>query len=162
MQSWPIEEEDRLIAWWREGYSAEQIAQRLPGRTRSAVLGKVKRLKLTRNNEVRKSRAPRKKQNARRKPEPESVPDIAVVTPHNPSLCTNIPWPAPGRCLWPIGEPGAPGFGFCARPQAPGRSYCEHHVKKARDAAQPTPRKRKKDTYKDRFSPAVGNVRWGT
>lgn len=33
-------------------------------------------------------------------------------------------------CRWPIGNPGAEGFGFCGRPKAR-RSYCEVHAARA-------------------------------
>ncbi|MDQ5955521.1 MAG: GcrA cell cycle regulator [Patescibacteria group bacterium] len=34
-------------------------------------------------------------------------------------------------CLWPIGEPGKRGFRFCDDASAPGKPYCDEHVKLA-------------------------------
>jgi GcrA cell cycle regulator len=30
-------------------------------------------------------------------------------------------------CVFPNGNPGEPGFGFCDKLALPGRSYCAHH-----------------------------------
>lgn len=34
-------------------------------------------------------------------------------------------------CRWPVGDPKDRGFGFCARPQEPGRPYCLRHCRTA-------------------------------
>src|SRR5262249_54766985 len=34
---------------------------------------------------------------------------------------------APGDCRWPCGDPGRPGFHFCAHPVVGKGSYCEQH-----------------------------------
>lgn len=34
-------------------------------------------------------------------------------------------------CLWPIGDPGTPGFHFCGAEAVPGKSYCAEHCAKA-------------------------------
>jgi GcrA cell cycle regulator len=50
-----------------------------------------------------------------------------AVTPYTPPVV-----PKYGRvieCRWPIGEPGKTGFRSCDVPSAPGRPYCEAHVK---------------------------------
>jgi GcrA cell cycle regulator len=44
--TWPEERVDILKRMWADGYSAQQIADCLPGVSRSAVLGKADRLKL--------------------------------------------------------------------------------------------------------------------
>src|SRR5690606_14401073 len=34
-------------------------------------------------------------------------------------------------CRWPVGEPGEPGFGFCAAERVPGSPYCAEHLQRA-------------------------------
>lgn len=41
-------------------------------------------------------------------------PDMARLTRH--------------QCRWPIGDPKAPGFGFCGRLRPRGASYCPAHA----------------------------------
>lgn len=43
---WTEAHDDALAAWWAEGLSAAQIATRIPGATRNAVIGRVHRLAL--------------------------------------------------------------------------------------------------------------------
>ncbi len=57
---------------------------------------------------------------------------------HKNELIAGTPnWPEPGRCKWPIGDPGKPSFKFCNHPGLPGdsRPYCAHHAYKAADQA---------------------------
>lgn len=35
------------------------------------------------------------------------------------------------RCVFPLGNPGEPGFGFCGEPTVGGRPYCAHHCRVA-------------------------------
>jgi len=46
LQAWSERETATLVKLWREGLSASEIAAQLPGRTRSAVIGRAYRLKL--------------------------------------------------------------------------------------------------------------------
>jgi len=46
--------------------------------------------------------------------------------------------PPPGRCLWPCGEVGQPGFSWCGlRVATRGRPYCRKHLAIARDPRAP-------------------------
>ncbi len=64
---WTNDRTKRLIALWGDGQSAEYIAQDLGGVTRNAVIGKVHRLGLERNeNAVRRARSSYGKEGARK------------------------------------------------------------------------------------------------
>lgn len=64
--SWTDERVEMLKKLWAEGLSASQIAAKLGGVTRNAVIGKVHRLKLSGRAKTPKSSAPR----VRRTPNP--------------------------------------------------------------------------------------------
>ena len=50
-------------------------------------------------------------------------------------LCERLPDPGEARgCRWPLGETGAPGFGFCGQ-EIEGRSYCGEHARLAFNTA---------------------------
>lgn len=55
------------------------------------------------------------------------------------------PFAKPRECLWPIGEPGAPGFHFCCDTPLAGRSYCEGHC----EIAYVRVRDRREDRHAD-------------
>lgn len=40
---------------------------------------------------------------------------------------TPMPYRPSRECMWPIGDPGTPGFRFCDVPHTTGRSYCQQH-----------------------------------
>ncbi|CCJ07072.1 GcrA cell cycle regulator [Methylocystis sp. SC2] len=46
----------------------------------------------------------------------------------------------PGDCRYPLGDPGAEGFGFCGAPARPGETYCAHCAR----IAYETPAQRRK------------------
>lgn len=49
--TWEDWEVTNLIRYWQSNLSAGEIAKLLPGKSRSAVLGKIRRLKISRHNE---------------------------------------------------------------------------------------------------------------
>jgi GcrA cell cycle regulator len=128
-----------LKQMWAEGRSASEIAKTLGGVSRSAVLGKVFRLRLgvaekpakkaARGNPAQqKSRKAPKDSPARRRRVAgnESVPGV----PRRRSLfeLTNQ------CCRWPHGEPGARNFFFCGAAGADienGLPYCPKHMRRA-------------------------------
>ncbi len=127
--AWTNELIHELTQLWDAGYSASHIGKRL-GVSKNAVIGKAHRLKLpARPSPIRAERTvPRL-----RPPAPKAVlrplPALEVVPK---------PAPKPARrraggpsCLWPIGDPGEPGFHFCGEPSVPGKPYCDSHCAKA-------------------------------
>jgi GcrA cell cycle regulator len=107
---WTEERVAELTELWNAGHSAAQVANRMGGVTRNAVIGKVHRLGLS----GRPSPIKRKAQ-----PEPERRrPAVVSARVKHP-------------CQWPFGNPGEPDFYFCGRESAPEKPYCPEHVARA-------------------------------
>lgn len=103
---WTEERTEQLRHLWLQGNTASQIAARLGGITRNAVIGKAHRLGLS------------------SRPSPIRPPIEAAPRPAAPPT----PVPAGGRgCSWPMGDPKQPGFHFCGAQAEPGRPYCAAH-----------------------------------
>ncbi len=105
---WSADRIETLKRMWAQGASARDIAERLGGITRNAVIGKAYRLGLS-------------GQVAAPKPAPEK--------PRRP--LTNILNLTDRMCRWPSGHPDQAGFGFCGRPVTSGRPYCREHCARA-------------------------------
>ncbi len=148
--SWTDERVELLKKLWAEGLSASQIAGRLGGVTRNAVIGKVHRLGLSgrattsrmkthrpRNRVIgttpkrtTKSRFANTGNPALRAlyngdAEPFSPPKEELVIPV--AERKTIQTLEENHCRWPIGDPQSADFHFCGRPKVPGLPYCEHH-----------------------------------
>lgn len=102
-QAWWAANRDRLVALVDAGLSSGAIAAEL-GVTRNAVMGQVHRTRL------RLARPP----TGGRKP-PRVEVDIDLI-------------PLRGSCVYPHGDPGQDGFGFCrAQTRSLERPYCAMH-----------------------------------
>lgn len=164
--AWNDERVELLKKLWSEGLSASQIASRLGGVTRNAVIGKVHRLGLSgRATTARlKSHRPRARVNntqvAKRLAKPSRFPQVgnpAVRALYQPEVDPFVPVgeeidiPMADRqsietltecnCRWPIGDPQSADFHFCNQKKVAGLPYCEFH---ARRAFQP-PQARRRD-----------------
>lgn len=137
---------------WAAGMSGPLIAERL-GISRSAVIGKAKRLGLARRRPGRKGNAAK----AGQVEIPASPPVLACSQPRvrkrrspagalpNTVLGINPGFqaPAPRTCQWIEGEPCD--RDFCGKPARPGSSYCDaHHARcwvrpETRQADRPAP-----------------------
>lgn len=154
---WTDERRATLVKLWAEGRSASQIANHLGAVTRNAVIGIVHRMGLGgRATPSRPRKAPSLRAAtscaAPRPPKPAETglraPPVARATACNNNLNLGngprdpVGYPDGGvqllatcsllqlerdMCRFPIGDPRAPDFGFCGRPQASG-SYCGHHA----------------------------------
>lgn len=96
---WTDERVALLKDLWAQEMSASEIAKRLGGTTRNAVIGKAHRLGLSRKA-------------APAKPKPQTTAVLHL---------------SERMCRWPIGHPGEPGFHFCGNQAQPGRPYCAEH-----------------------------------
>jgi GcrA cell cycle regulator len=165
---WTEDRVELLKKLWADGLSASQIAGRLGGVTRNAVIGKVHRLGLAGRATTARSRTPRPRNrvshlplrptrvqyrtngNAALKPVfmPVEQPMVALtVVPH---VVQELSMPSALRvhlldlrecmCRWPIGDPQDDSFHFCGRDKLAGISYCGDH---ARVAFQPVTRRKK-------------------
>ena len=160
--AWTEERVELLKKLWAEGLSASQIAGRLGGVTRNAVIGKVHRLGLAGRATSSRSSAPRPRRthvpranrapslmfgtrgNTALKPQYEAKQDaepaplVELVIPLNERA--SIMTLKESMCRWPIGDPAEPEFHFCGRKKCGTLPYCEHH---ARMAYQPVQARRR-------------------
>ena len=162
--AWNDERVDLLKKLWADGLSASQIAGRLGGVTRNAVIGKVHRLGLSgrATTSRMKSHRPRVRTQASNnkrlmKPRFANVGNPAL---RNLYLGDTEPYVPPAEevviplkerkyiqtltetcCRWPIGDPQLADFHFCGKGKIAGLPYCEAH---ARRAFQP-PQARRRD-----------------
>ena len=169
--AWTDDRVDILKKLWAEGLSASQIANRLGGVTRNAVIGKVHRLGLSGRTTTSRAKAPR----PRRRTAPKTAntgsgsggggyrtsgnlalktyydTDAVAETQLMPSPVEELIIPVEERasiltlkesmCRWPIGDPGDSDFHFCGRSSDQSTPYCEFH---SRVAYQP-PQSRRRD-----------------
>lgn len=150
--SWTDDRVELLKKLWTEGLSASQIAGRLGGVSRNAVIGKVHRLGLAgRATQSRSKPArPRPRISAiKRVPKPRLAHhgNPALRALYQPDADRYVPPPeeldiAPEdrvalvdltecSCRWPVGDPQSPDFGFCNHKKVPGLQYCETHARRA-------------------------------
>jgi GcrA cell cycle regulator len=131
--SWDVRRVDTLTQLWKDGLSASEIAQRLSGVTRNAVLGKLHRLGLlgrrSATSKAKPPRAPRLRRPGRSLPPPcpEPVRSRPSEVPDLPGLVPCLDCLGPRACHWPIGDPQAADFAFCGRRVQRG-SYCDDHA----------------------------------
>jgi GcrA cell cycle regulator len=150
--SWTDDRVDLLKKLWQEGLSASQIAGRLGGVTRNAVIGKVHRLGLSgRATTSRLKSRPRPRVNTPRRPQQrpnfrqlgnpafrslyqgEAEPFVPAPEEIDIPLAErkNLQDLMESDCRWPIGDPQHDDFHFCNRGKVPGLPYCEFHSKRA-------------------------------
>lgn len=110
---WTADRVEQLTRLWAEGFSARQIAEKLGGVTRNAVIGKAHRLNLQRGTEP-----------AEPVPEPPPPPVYEPILEPMPEVKT---W----MCRWPIDEPGRFALYICGKTAQPGRPYCAEHLTQA-------------------------------
>jgi GcrA cell cycle regulator len=164
--AWTEERVELLKKLWAEGLSASQIAARLGGVTRNAVIGKVHRLGLSGRATSSRSSSPRpRRTHVPRAPgatslmfgtrganalkpqfemelDPAAQPLEELVIPlHERASIMTL---KESMCRWPIGDPGDPEFHFCGRKKCGTLPYCEHH---ARMAYQPVQMRRREKRF---------------
>jgi GcrA cell cycle regulator len=152
MSRWTPEKTEQLRQLWADGYSCSQIAGRLGGLTRNAVIGRIHRLGLA--GRATTSRTPHPRRSTKRKPMPavptptrmDKVRALHEAEPYVPPM-EELVIPLNERktvqtleendCRWPIGHPGQPDFHFCGKNKVPGLPYCELHARRAFQPPQP-------------------------
>jgi GcrA cell cycle regulator len=136
---WRQDELKILHECWAAGTTADVIGARLGGLSRSAVLGKIFRLRL-------------KAVPAKRKPAAASIDPTLARRRKSPQRIKQTPPPVKqhktvfeltnASCRWPHGRPGTAAFHFCAEPEADlerGIPYCPRHMRRAY-AVTPVPK----------------------
>lgn len=124
---WTPEEDHALREYWQTKLSCSQISERIPGRSKGAIIGRVGRLKLARRRAApsKAVKLPRKKI-SKYSGSPIQIPIAAMPTrlgAFDP-LPGHIPLPlmdiGPRSCYWPCGD------GFCGAEVHKG-SWCDAH-----------------------------------
>ncbi|MCB9818623.1 GcrA cell cycle regulator [Candidatus Nomurabacteria bacterium] len=150
MSFWTVEHIETLRTLWKTGYSATQIEHHFNREcSRSAVLGKLRRLGLTRKTERVKlessiytavstksdcrhkhsKRSSKSQSSSATTKEPEvEVIDEKIVVPVSKKI--QIMELSERTCKWPIGDPLESSFCYCGNDTAK-RPYCGYHAKLA-------------------------------
>jgi GcrA cell cycle regulator len=153
--AWTDERVEELKKLWAEGLSASQIAKKIGGVTRNAVIGKVHRLGLSgraapSRPSSRPARAP-KPRVAASTPVKSKVPAPRKAV--EPTVTAPDPEPLPNgefatvltlkdsMCKWPLGDPASGDFRFCGHRTKAGDAYCEAH---SQIAYQPQQKRKRK------------------
>lgn len=167
---WTDERISALKKYWSEGFSASQIAAKIGGISRNAVIGKVHRLNLpgrtsggsatvkikqsVTKDEKRLTVVKTVKRAVKKGSVSETVTPEVVTSVQEESIPVNtaqhIPTPIIPKitvvslndqmCRWPSGDPLQEGFGFCGHQTAKPSPYCSYH---SRLAFQPSTGRRK-------------------
>jgi GcrA cell cycle regulator len=140
-ESWTVERVQLLQKLWAQGVTAAAIAARLGGLSRSAVMGKVFRLRLQtaapvplsriKHNSVNSSgqvAAPARRRRGGKRARRSELPPAASAQHKTLLELTNK------TCRWPHGRVGTSKFFFCGAPEADlarGVPYCAHHMRRA-------------------------------
>jgi GcrA cell cycle regulator len=157
---WTVDAIELLKRMWAAGSSHSQIAPLIPHATRSAIAGKIMRLKLPPRDKghirgLTRTPAPAKR------PKPgkiASVSQVPTITRRNPNsslaeklaiaeaetgLSDALKGDAPtgrgvkliglevGLCKWPLGDPRDEDFEFCGCKALPDLPYCAHHSRRS-------------------------------
>ena len=156
--AWTDDRVELLKQLWAEGLSASQIASKMGGVTRNAVIGKVHRLGLSGRATPAKpqtGRSPSANQPralARKSfqvaepeavkpviPEPEFLEPLVLDSGDNATVSTLNG----NMCKWPIGDPSSDEFHFCGQSTAKSKSYCAYHAHMAFQPSQKRERQAK-------------------
>jgi GcrA cell cycle regulator len=146
--TWTSERVEQLKGCISAGLTCSQIAAEI-GVSRNAVIGKMNRLGLSRPREVlaREPQAKRAAWRSRNVTRLFTQHRVFVELPPAPAEATAIyNGPgcslldlSPGKCRWPISEPGAHDFCFCGSQQVEGLPYCAGHARLAYKSAARAP-----------------------
>lgn len=120
---WTVERVSLLQRLWDSGATAEAISAQFGGLSRSAVLGKIYRL--------RRSATPGAAPKMRPAPRPSKQNKPVAASGPGPKRLLEL---TNTCCRWPVTRAGARGFFFCGVPEADlaaGIPYCAYHIRRA-------------------------------
>lgn len=160
--AWTDDRVELLKKLWAEGLSASQIASKMGGVTRNAVIGKVHRLGLSGRATPAKPQLTRRSPERPHKPaprtfggditddnvkpfipEPEFLEPLVLSTGDNATMNTL----KKNMCKWPVGDPASDDFHFCGQSTSQGKSYCAYHAHMAFQPAQKRERAKQRTDY---------------
>lgn len=140
MPTWTEDRLRRLTTLWRQGHTAASIAREFGADvSRSAVLGKVHRLKLSHGRPAIPSAAapairpgPSASLDGKtpRRPRPSGVVPQPPAPETRPAGSRSILTVRRTECRWPFGDPRDTGFSLCGCPVARG-AFCAPHAARA-------------------------------
>jgi GcrA cell cycle regulator len=148
LQTWTNDRVEALKSHFQAGLSCREIANEI-GVSRNAVIGKISRLALVRDNggdSRRVVRADAARDSSRPRPMPKLRRRILKAVQTEPSqtvvpLVEQTPVSVENgcslfeltkeRCRWPISTPGAEDFCFCGSMPVEGLPYCANHTRLA-------------------------------
>jgi GcrA cell cycle regulator len=139
--TWTPERVELLKIRFAAGLSCREIANDL-GVSRNAVIGKISRLDLTRENEPRRTarKDDAKRRRTRSVPrlqyqllrklydEAEPAADPGTISSEHPCSLLEL---SEHKCRWPISTPGTDDFCFCGNRPLDGLPYCVGHTRLA-------------------------------
>lgn len=143
--SWTEERTNLAVTLWNDGLSASQIAKRLGGVSRNAVIGKVHRLGLSaRAAPSRPAAKALKTVKATKPPKHDHANALYFGSGKRQAPKAAEPiierWERAGgatiltlanhMCKWPIGDPSSAAFTFCGGRRETG-PYCHQHAQVA-------------------------------
>ena len=172
---WTDDRVEQLKKLWAEGLSASQIAGRIGGVSRNAVIGKVHRLGLSGRATTSRMKSHRSRPRAALAAKRGLRPRMGMIgnplvrslyqpdgEPYIPPAVEELVIPLNERrtiqtltecsCRWPIGDPQTPEFHFCNQNKVPGLPYCEFHARRA--FQPPQPRRREREVAAEPLLPA--------
>jgi GcrA cell cycle regulator len=141
--TWTDERLELLKNCFAAGLSCRQIAGEI-GVSRNAVIGKLSRLNLVRDDGREPRRSTRQDARKERRPKTESrrqyemlktvyeePQPAAADEPIHSAHCCSLLELSEQRCRWPISNPGAEDFRFCGNMPFQGLPYCAGHTRLA-------------------------------
>ena len=140
VEHWTEIRSSDLKKMWLEGQSASQIARKLGGVSRNAVIGKVHRMGLAGRDRPTPPRAVGRtnrrtfgggQETSIPRNRPAfflGAPAPALLLGPEPTATATIMTLVRDACRWPIGDPKDATFGYCGRSRGQHASYCDHHA----------------------------------
>jgi len=124
--NWTDERVALLKQLWGEGKTAAEIAGKLGGVSRNAVIGKAHRLKLSgRVSPIQQNAKPAKGETAKARRQ------AAVAASNFAGNRMDLVDLDARMCRWPNGDPQDDNFSFCGCQTVPSLPYCPDHARAA-------------------------------
>ena len=144
IEPWSLADEETFRKLWLEGFSASKISERIPGKSRSAICAKARRMNLPARMGSISSKSERDLQQQRIRdrsaslgfaPKRQKAPKLSTepLPPADPvpAIVVSMEKLEPHHCRWIYGDPGASQWGYCGQEREGPLPYCQQHSKRA-------------------------------